>query len=200
MPLTYRIYHDSRLLFIRGEGVVTQRERLQTMQAWLADPAYPDCIDALCDFTATQSTPRLADLRELVAMLRTRVPASGPTRLAVVTARPIAFAVARVFGNLVQVVAAIPLEVQVFMDREVAWGWLRQDGADLSTRIRGCAPETLAKCPAPGCTRPLRCREVDGEPHGAVAVPQVGRLYGCEEHGVFRYLGGQTFQQISSEP
>ena len=125
MPIGFEIYRDFRLLFIRGQGVITQRERVEAMLAWLRDPGYQHCTDALFDVTAAQSTPRLAELREIVAILRESIPSSGPRRLAIVTARPITYAVARVFQDLV--LKDVPLQVKVFIDRELAWAWLRPD-------------------------------------------------------------------------
>ena len=123
MPIGFVTYRDFRLLFIRGHGVITQRERVEAMRAWLSDPGYIYCTDALFDVTAAQSTPRLAELREIVAILREAIPSSGPRRLAIVTARPITYAVARVFQELI--LNDVPLQVRVFMDRELAWAWLR---------------------------------------------------------------------------
>jgi hypothetical protein len=120
----FRIYSDFRLLFIRGHGVITQTERVQTMLAWLDDPCYEDCTDALFDIADAQSTPRLREMREIIAILRQHQPARGPRKLAIVTAKPIAFAVARVFGQLIQT-KGVPLDVRVFLDRERAWTWLR---------------------------------------------------------------------------
>ena len=125
MPIGFTTYRDFRLLFIRGHGVITQSERVEAMRAWLADPGYQHCTDALFDVTAARSTPRLAELRELIAILRRSIPSSGPRRLAIVTARPITYAVARVFQDLI--LNDVPLQVRVFMDREVAWAWLRPD-------------------------------------------------------------------------
>ena len=96
------------------------------MLAWLRDPEYQHCTDALFDVTAAQSTPRLAELRQIVALLRQSMPRSGPRRLAIVTARPITYAVARVFQEVIQL-KDVPLQVRVFMDRELAWAWLRPD-------------------------------------------------------------------------
>ena len=124
MPIGFYIYRDFRLLFIRGHGVITQTERVETILAWLRDPDYQDCIDALFDVTAARSTPRLAELRQILAILRQHMPSRGPQRLAIVTARPITYAVARAFQQLMQP-RDIPLQVKVFMDREAAWAWLR---------------------------------------------------------------------------
>jgi hypothetical protein len=124
MPIVFYIYREFRLLFIRGYGVITQAERLETMHAWLQDPGYQHCSAALFDVTAAQSTPKLAELREILAVLRQRLPSAGPRKLAIVTARPITYAVARVFQGLIQP-KDIPLEVRVFFDRESAWAWLR---------------------------------------------------------------------------
>jgi hypothetical protein len=126
MPLGFNFYPDIQLLFIRGEGVITQSERVLTMLAWLQDPAYERCLDALFDISAAQSTPKLAELRELIGILERHVPSSGPRKLAIVTSNPITFALARIFGDLMQI-EGVPLEVKVFFDREKAWGWLRPD-------------------------------------------------------------------------
>ena len=124
MPLTYSIYPNARLLFIRGEGVITQAERVQTMRQWMNDPAYAQCESALCDFSAAQSTPTMAELREVVAFMSREKLGWGPTRLGVVAAKPITFGVANEFSELVQK-ASLPLEIRVFTDADLAWSWLR---------------------------------------------------------------------------
>jgi len=126
MALGYFINNDLRFLYIRGHGVVTQRERVHTMLAWLRDPGYPACVDALYDPSEEEWTPKLAELRELIAILRQQLPAGGPQRLAMVTPKPIAFGVAQIFGHLLQL-RGIPLQVKVFLDTETAWAWLRPD-------------------------------------------------------------------------
>jgi hypothetical protein len=123
VALGYFINPDLRLLYIRGEGVVTQRERIHTMLAWLRDPGYADCVDALFDVSNAQSTPRVAEMRELISLLRQHELASGPQRLAVVTSKPIAFGVAEVFSHFLKV-KGVPLQVKVFMKPDAAWTWL----------------------------------------------------------------------------
>jgi hypothetical protein len=124
MPLGFYIYTDLGLLFIRGQGTITQAERVRTMIAWLRDPGYEQCRDAFIDLSATDSTPRVGELRELIAILKQHKPAGGPRRLAMVVSRPIAYAVASVFEKLLRL-RSFPLEVKVFMDPARAWGWLR---------------------------------------------------------------------------
>ena len=124
MPLGYRIFPDHRLLFIRAHGVTTQDERMRAMRAWLREPEYQRCRDALLDITTAETTPKVAELRELVdSLLRNRT-AGGPRKLAIVADKPIAFGVARVFGELVQV-QPLAIEVEVFSDSNLAWSWLR---------------------------------------------------------------------------
>jgi hypothetical protein len=121
----YDIYTDIGLLFIRGQGVITQRERMRTMLAWLRDPDYQRCNDALVDLAGVKSTPTMAELRELVAMLKQeRPPEGGPRRIAMVTSRPITFAVARMFEQLIRL-RGLPFDVKVFMHLGRAWSWLR---------------------------------------------------------------------------
>jgi hypothetical protein len=124
VPMGFHIYPDVRLLFIRASGVVTQEERVRTLMAWLRDPRYECCIDSLFDVTQAQSTPKLAELRELIAILKQDMPATGPRKLAIVTSKPITFAVARAFESLIHL-DAVPLHIRVFMNREQAWTWLR---------------------------------------------------------------------------
>jgi hypothetical protein len=124
MSLGYDIYPDIGLLFIRGQGVITQQERMSAMLAWLRDPQYGRCRDALIDFAGAQSTPRMSELRELVAMLKQQQPTPGPRRLAMVTSKPITFAVARMFAGLIGT-QGLPFEVKVFMNLRRAWDWLR---------------------------------------------------------------------------
>ena len=124
MPLTYTIYSEAQMLFIRAQGAVTQPERIQTMLAWLADPEYERCLDALCDFSAATSAPKLDELRELITLLEHRLPPKGPRKLAIVVSQPVTFGVARVFEDLIGL-EGVPLQVNVFFDREAAWQWLR---------------------------------------------------------------------------
>ena len=126
MPMRFYFYPDFRLLFIHAHGVITQTERVEAMLAWLRDPGYEFCTGALFDITDAQSTPKLTELRQIIATLRQHLPATGPRKLAIVTTKPIAFAVARVFAQLLQL-KGVPLEVRVFSDRERAWAWLRPD-------------------------------------------------------------------------
>jgi hypothetical protein len=126
VSLGFCIYPDLRLLFIRGQGVITQAERIRTMMAWLRDPQYECCSDALFDVAAAESTPTVGELRELIAVLEQHMPSNGPRQLAVVTSKPIAFIVARIFENLLQL-KRVPLQVRVFMDQDRAWSWLRPD-------------------------------------------------------------------------
>ena len=126
MSLGYDIYADIGLLYVRGQGVITQRQRMSTMLAWLREPEYENCRDALIDFADVTTTPKVGELRELIAMLKQQMPAHGPRRVAIVTSKPITFAVARMFEHLVRL-RGLPLEVKVFMNLDRAWTWLRPD-------------------------------------------------------------------------
>ena len=127
MALHYRIYPEERILVVRSEGIVTQPERVQTLLAWLADPEYQTCIGALCDFSESESTPERAEMLELLDLLARHRPAGGPTKVAIVAPMIITFGVARVFEDMVDS-SAIPLEVKVFDDPELAWAWLAPSG------------------------------------------------------------------------
>jgi hypothetical protein len=108
VALGYDIYAEIGLLYIRGQGVVTQRERMGAMLAWLRDPQYEACTEALIDLAGVKTTPKIAEMRELIAMLKQQMPARGPRRLAMVTSRPITFAVARTFEPLTESTVIAP--------------------------------------------------------------------------------------------
>lgn len=133
MSLGFQIQPDIGLLFIRGHGVITQRERIRALLAWMQDADYARCSDAILDVTAAKSTPKIGELRELIALLKQQMPVHGPRRLAIVTSRPITFVVARAFENLVSF-RGIPLQVRVFMDLGRAWAWLRPDSPPFQPR------------------------------------------------------------------
>jgi hypothetical protein len=124
MPLKYHIDSEARLLFIVGEGAITQEERMETMRAWLRDPAYRPGLDTLCDFSATTSMPRLMELKEIVAVIKRNSDLIGRKKLAMVVANPATHAVARQFRAFVDPSA---LDVNVFKDRGTAMAWLRGD-------------------------------------------------------------------------
>jgi hypothetical protein len=122
MSFTYRI--ESGMLWIRGEGTITQAERLATMRAWLGDEAFHPSLPALCDFSGATSTPTLPELREIAEFIKTHGASIGPTRLAIVTVKPVTFGVARQFQALLD---SGPVDVHIFRDREDALTWLREE-------------------------------------------------------------------------
>ncbi len=124
MSFTYHIDSSEGILYIVGEGELTQTERLDTMRAWLSDPAFRPGLRALCDFSRATSTPTLPELREIIAVINQNATLIGRTKLAIVTAKASTFGVARQFETLAEVT---PLNVEVFTDREAALAWLRKE-------------------------------------------------------------------------
>ena len=124
MSFTYHIDSSAGILFIVGEGAITQAERLDTMRAWLSDPDYRPGLHTLCDFSRATSTPSLPDLREIIAIINQNAPLIGRKKLAVVATKASTFGVARQFEVLAE---ATSLNVEIFTDREAAIAWLRED-------------------------------------------------------------------------
>jgi hypothetical protein len=122
MPFTYTIDPKAGLLLVRAEGVVTQAERVETVMAWMTDPLFRPDLDTICDFSEAQSTPTMAELRELAGLVSRYADYVGNARLAIVASKAITFVVAQEFASMAK---RIPLEVQVFSDREEALSWLR---------------------------------------------------------------------------
>ena len=85
-----------------------------------ARPALP----TLCDFAAASSTPTMAELQQIVALVDRHAASIGKKKLAVVAPRAVTFGVARQFQTLAD---DGPLDVGVFKDRRAALGWLRHE-------------------------------------------------------------------------
>ena len=124
MPFTYRIDSDAGILFVVGEGVVTQQERMEAMRAWLKDPAYRPGLHTLCDFSRAASTPTFEELRQIVMLMSQHVELIGKKKVAVVTSRAITFGVARQFETLLE---GSPVDVHVFGHHTTALAWLTED-------------------------------------------------------------------------
>jgi hypothetical protein len=124
MPMTYRIDTDTRMLFVVATGVTTQAERVEAMLGWINDPAFTPGLDTFCDFSTAESTPRLSDLRELVATIGDHATQIGQKRVAILAPKPITFGVARVFESMAEF-EETPLTVKVFFERDKLWAWLR---------------------------------------------------------------------------
>jgi len=123
MSFTYHIDSSAGILFIVGEGTITQAERLETVRTWLRDPAFRPGLRTLCDFSTATSTPNLPELREIIAIINENATLIGRTKLALVTAKDVTLGVARQFQILAE---ATSLDIQIFADREVALAWLRE--------------------------------------------------------------------------
>lgn len=127
MPITYRIDLESNMLFIVGEGALTQDEKLEAMRRWMADPAYRPGLNTLYDFSAVTTPATLDDLKRTVAFVTRNAPALGKKRVAIVMANPLAFGVARQFQAML---GESSLEISVFRNREDALTWLGADPVD----------------------------------------------------------------------
>jgi hypothetical protein len=131
MPFTYTIDPNAGLLMARAQGVVTQAEYVETVMAWMTDPLFRPDLDTICDFSEVQSTPTMAELRELAGLVARYTDYVGNARLAMVASKAITFVVAQEFASMAK---RIPMEVRVFSDREDALSWLRPP--DQASRAR----------------------------------------------------------------
>jgi hypothetical protein len=122
MPLTYQIDPQAGIIEVRGAGVITHAEYVDGLMSWMIDPLFRPGLDGLCDFTAAESTPTMADLRELIDLVARHTAYVGRVKVAIIASKPITFGVAREFASLAE---ATHFEVQLFGDRDSAMSWLR---------------------------------------------------------------------------
>jgi hypothetical protein len=128
MPITYHIDPAAGTLFVFGDGVIGQGERLAAIRAWLADRAFRPGLKTLCDFSGALSAPTLPELLEIIALIEANAARIGAKKLAMVTARAMTFGVARQFQALAAA-ACGALDVHVFTDRAEAIEWLSPPAA-----------------------------------------------------------------------
>jgi hypothetical protein len=121
MPLTYHINPEAGMLFVVGEGVITQTERLAAMRAWMSDKAFRPGLNTLCDFSGATTVPTLDELMQIATFIEENSRRIGHKKLALVTPVPLASAVARQFKMLS---VPGPLRVRVFTNRYDARAWL----------------------------------------------------------------------------
>jgi hypothetical protein len=132
MPMSYKIDADRGLLFVVGEGEVSQAERLAAMQSWMKDPEFRPGLQTLADFSESENVPTLAELEEIVTYIKRHASAIGQVKIAMVTNRAVTFGVARQFGALAP---GGFLTVQMFKDRDAALAWL-VEGSEAASRPR----------------------------------------------------------------
>lgn len=125
MPMTYRIDSDAGLLLVVGNGAITQSERLEAIHSWLRHPAYRPGLRTLCDLSAATSTPTMSELHEIIALIDEQTASIGRKKVAMLTAAPVTYGVARQFQALTD---SGPLQVRVFTDRTAALEWLDREG------------------------------------------------------------------------
>ena len=121
MPLTYRIDSEAGIVFVKGEGAVTQAERLEAIRAWTSDPSCSKTSRTLCDLSSTTSAPTLSELREVISVMQDPIAKTGDRRIAIVVSRDMSFGVARQFQALFGSPTA---DVQIFRDEPEARAWL----------------------------------------------------------------------------
>jgi sulfate adenylyltransferase subunit 1 (EFTu-like GTPase family) len=123
MPITYHIDPAAGMLFVFGDGVITQAERLAAVRSWMSDDAFRPGLKTLCDFSAAVSVPTLTDLMSIATFIEERAQQIGRKKLALVTAAGQAHVAARQFRTLAR---TGPLDVSVFGNRREAMAWLQQ--------------------------------------------------------------------------
>ena len=134
MPLTYRIDLEANMIFVLGEGALTQADKIEGMRAWMADPDYRPGLNVLFDFAAVTTPGTREDLQQTVAFIARKAATIGRKKVALVMASPLAFGVARQFHALLGETA---LELDVFKSRDEALAWLRTPSKDAARQDSG---------------------------------------------------------------
>lgn len=119
MPLTVRVF--SHGIDVTARGQVTLEEARRAIAEHPPDRARP-ALPILVDATAVTGAPSASELRQIVKHLQPLV-AEGMGAMAIITASPFVYGVARMFSMFGQ---AISVDVMPFRCREEAENWLRR--------------------------------------------------------------------------
>ena len=121
MPITHTFADQPDMLIVEAHGETTQAERLNLVRQVLDDPRHRAGLPTLGDFSDAVSMPTLAELVELVNVLKQHALQIGRRKIAIVTPHPVLYGIARQFGAMAP---GTLLAVQIFKDRQSAVAWL----------------------------------------------------------------------------
>ena len=123
MPMTYRIDSDAGLLLVVGNGAITQSERLEAIQLATPSRVPPGPPHALRPL-GRHVDPDDVGLHEIIALIDQQTASIGRKKVAMLTAAPVTYGVARQFQALTD---SGPLQVRVFTDRTATLEWLDRE-------------------------------------------------------------------------
>ena len=121
MAIQYDIDSDAEMMIVEVEGQTSHTDLMATLRQWLNDPEFRPGLRTLVFTDDAISMPTLPELIEIVDLMKEFAKVIERRKVAIVTSRPMAFAVARQFGALAP---GGLFTVQVFRDRESAVEWL----------------------------------------------------------------------------
>jgi len=128
MPITYRVYHDLRLVAAAGQGILTDADVFAYQQEVWSRPDVAG-YDELVDMTrvtqiALPSAQRVRDLAKVAAKMDDT---GSKTHFAIVATEDVAFGLGRMFQSYRELDPKSTKEVGVFRTMEEALAFLRID-------------------------------------------------------------------------
>lgn len=123
MPITYTIKKEKGVVVSKHEGVVSDKELLDTYRRLYNDPDFQLEFKKLVDLRATESLERSADaLQDIAQMIKSRYAGSSArSKTAIVAPRDLSYGLARIYEVYSE---DTPQETAVFRDLEKALDWL----------------------------------------------------------------------------
>lgn len=123
MPLNVQIDENQQVIFVRGEGIVTDQELLDYVREYLGDSRY-NIYDELIDLTeADLQDLTYAGLSELASVAAATDPEAIPIKIAILISQSLGMGLSRIYTRLREFKGG-RRQVRVFWDRDECMEWL----------------------------------------------------------------------------
>ncbi len=123
MPLNVQIDENQQVIFVRGEGIVTDQELLDYVREYLGDSRY-NIYDELIDLTeADLQDLTYAGLSELASVVAATDPEAIPIKIAILISQSLGMGLSRIYSRLREFKGG-RRQTRVFWDRDECMEWL----------------------------------------------------------------------------
>ena len=126
MPMSYTIDSDAGVISITGEGLLTDSEMIDCVDALRHDPALRPEMNTLSDMRRIEVGFTSAGVEKMVEVMRATEDRRGAAKAAIVVSEDVAFGMARMFESIADFSGVHP-EFRVFRDIQSAVDWLQSN-------------------------------------------------------------------------
>lgn len=124
MPMSYTIDGDANVIKLTGDGLLTDQEMVDCVDAMRRDPELKPGMNSLSDMRRIEVGFTSTGVGKMLEVMRATEHMRGEARAAIVVTEDVAFGMARMFEMKTEGSELQP-EFRVFRDIDEAVGWLQ---------------------------------------------------------------------------